>query len=150
MCIDTDWAFSLLLVSSTSTLYPLVSSFLPPKKAEAKQKLRVSRNFRSVFVVSQDTVSCGLGMGGVGSPSVVLWETEKNAAWWGLALAFKASAGCFQDAFCSAGMIFCHLSKTKPTHVMLWCDWKMEKFEGIQHLMESNGSIFLSSLAFIK
>lgn len=73
---------------------------VPHQKAETEERLRVGD--KSVFAVS-----CGLGKAVQdGSQTAALWRNPENPARWAFAL--KASARCFLDALCSAGMIFCH------------------------------------------
>lgn len=118
-CMPRHKAFSLYpLVSTASPLYLLVSPPSSLQKAEAQWKLRISRHTESVFVVSQVTVSCWLGL-----PECSRLEKQKIQPELGLALSLTASAGCLQDAFCSAGILFLQLGQqTKQKHSLLWCN----------------------------
>lgn len=110
-------------------IFPSPSS--PTPKTQAKKKLRISRHTETVFVVSQDTVSCWLGNHGLGLPEYSRWEKQRNTAWLGLALKLKTSAGCFRlcwDYFLQLGK---KGKKKKKTHSLFLCDWEMEKLEGI-------------------
>lgn len=135
---QTQTQFSLLACGQHCCCFiPPNLPLSPALRGRGEEETRTSGHSETVLVVGGDEASCWRGGSGLG------WGNKP--APWRLMLALEASAGCFLPGWGD----FLHLGGRKKGS-LLWCDWKMEKLEGMLTVFGGKSWQYLSSLTFFR